>query len=157
MKVFFLPRQIILIPLYVALQCKILCYQYVSITDLIIHANQCSITLTSMRLALGPDVIILINTLCSECFLVLLWSCMACIDFYNSYLHSWKWKKMHEQAKKNSPKEQTMWAELVNHAGIVFKRGSPVPGVWNQRVCGDICQQMVCNQSPRQWERLSCC
>lgn len=136
-KVFFLPRHLVLIPLYVALQCKVVCSQYVSITDLIIHENQCSITLKSIQLALGPDVLILTNTQCGECFLVLLWSCMECIDFRTptSIAES---EKIPRQTK-NSPKEQRRWAELVNHAEIIFKRGSPVPGVWNQRVCGDIC------------------
>lgn len=52
--------------------------------NLIIQANQCSVPLRSILLALGPDVLILIDALCSECFLLLLRSYTACMDFHNT-------------------------------------------------------------------------
>lgn len=71
--------------------------------NLIIQEDQCSITFWSILLTLRPDVLILIDTSCSECFLFPLWSCAACMDFHRAHSSMFQRKENQRKSEQSDP------------------------------------------------------
>lgn len=84
------------------------------------------------------------------------WPRAACMDFHKAPFEREKSQRTNIAWSCSSRRCGSLEAGL-DHTEVIFKHGSPVPRLWNRRACGNICQQMVWNQTPHQREHLNRC